>query len=112
VTSPITREIVLDVTLPVPVTTARVEVREIRMAPGTAAGLHVHNGHVFGSVVAGSVVYQIDGREAVTLRPGEVFHEPQGARVARFDAGDEGVTFLAYYLLGDGEQAEIEFLGS
>ena len=108
---PVTREVLLDVTLPAARATARVEVREIRILPGAAVGLHVHNGPVFGSVVAGSVVYQIEGSPATVLRPGDVFYEPEGARVARFDATDEGVTFLAYYLLGAGEQAEITFPG-
>ena len=109
-TSPVTREVVLDVTLPVPRTTGRVEVREIRMRPHTAAGLHVHNGPVFGTIVAGSVVYQIEGQEPSTLRPGDVFHEPEGARIARFDATGEGVTFLGYFLLAPGEQAEMTFV--
>jgi quercetin dioxygenase-like cupin family protein len=109
VTSPITRKIVLDVTLPAVLATARVEARTISMLPATAAGLHLHNGPVFGNVVAGSVVYQIDGEPAATLTAGDAFYEPEGARIARFDATDEGVTFLAYYLLGDGEQAEITF---
>jgi hypothetical protein len=44
------------------------------------------------------------------LHPGDVFYEPKGVRIARFDAQDEGVTFLGYFLLDAGEQAEIEFL--
>jgi quercetin dioxygenase-like cupin family protein len=106
-TSPVTREVVLDVTLPAPRATGRVEVRQIRMQPDTAAGLHVHNGPVFGAIVAGSVVYQIEGQEPATLTPGDVFYEPEGARIARFDATGEGVTFLGYFLLAPGEQAEL-----
>ncbi|MEU4240587.1 cupin domain-containing protein [Actinoplanes sp. NPDC026619] len=106
---PVTRRVVLDVTLPQVLATARVEVREIRILAGQAAGLHVHNGPVFGSVVSGSVVYQIEGDQARTLHPGDVFYEPEATRIARFDATGEGVTFLAYYLLGDGQQAELTF---
>ncbi|GAA2647186.1 cupin domain-containing protein [Paractinoplanes durhamensis] len=106
---PVTRQVVLDVTLPQVRPTARVEVREIRIRAGQAAGLHVHNGPVFGSVVTGSVVYQIEGGEARTLRPGEVFYEPEATRIARFDATEEGVTFLAYYLLDQDELAELTF---
>ena len=109
-TSPVTREVVLDVALPSPRVTGRVEVREIRMRPDTAAGLHVHNGPVFGAIVSGSVVYQIEGEEASTLTPGDVFYEPEGARIARFDATGEGVTFLGYFLLAPGEQAELTFV--
>jgi hypothetical protein len=39
-----------------------------------------------------------------------VFYEPEGAWIARFDATDEGVTFLGYFILGPGEQPQIAFL--
>ena len=107
--TPITRTVVLDQPLPAPQSTHRVEVRRITIAPGHAAGLHVHNGPVFGSIETGSVVYQIEGARASVLVAGDVFYEPKGARIARFDARGEGVTFLGYFLLDDGENAEIEF---
>jgi quercetin dioxygenase-like cupin family protein len=62
---------------------------------------------VFGNIVAGSVVYQIDGQPASVLRPGDVFYEPEGERIARFAAQDEGVTFLAYFLLTPGQEPEL-----
>lgn len=108
---PVTRTVLLDQVLAAPRSTQRVEVRRITIAPRRAAGLHVHNGPVFGSVETGSAVYQIEGEAAAVLRPGDVFHEPEGARIARFDAGEDGVTFLGYFLLGAGEAAEIEFPG-
>jgi quercetin dioxygenase-like cupin family protein len=106
----ITRTVVLDQRLDTPVRTHRVEVRRIVIPPDRAAGLHRHNGPVFGSIETGSAVYQIEGERAVVLGPGDVFHEPQGARIARFDAERDGVTFLGYFLLGDGEDAAIEYL--
>ncbi|WP_426513678.1 hypothetical protein ACPPVO_25560 [Dactylosporangium sp. McL0621] len=106
---PITRTVVLDEPLATPQHTHRVEVRRIVIPPDRAAGLHVHNGPVFGSIETGSAVYQIEGEPAAVLRPGDVFYEPEGARIARFDAEREGVTFLGYFLLGDGQQAAIEF---
>lgn len=108
---PITRTVLLDQPLSPPRGTHRVEVRRIAIAPRRAAGLHVHNGPVFGSIETGSAVYQIEGEAAVVLGPGDVFHEPEGARLARFDAEADGVTFLGYFLLGAGEAAEIEFPG-
>ncbi|HEY7275031.1 MAG TPA: cupin domain-containing protein [Trebonia sp.] len=104
---PITRTVVSDVRLPAVKATDRVQIREIRIAPSQPAGLHVHNGPVFGSIVAGSVVYQIDGQPAAVLRPGDVFYEPEGARIARFDAQEDGVTFLAYFLLSPGQEPEL-----
>jgi hypothetical protein len=41
--------------------------------------------------------------------PGSVESGPEGARISRFDAQDAGVTFLAYFLLGPGEEPELSF---
>ncbi|WP_194922059.1 (R)-mandelonitrile lyase [Catenulispora rubra] len=106
---PMSRVIVMDQKLPEPLATHRVEIRRITIAPGYAAGLHVHNGPVFGSIETGSAVYQIEGEPAVVLGPGDVFHEPEGVRIARFDAQQDGVTFLGYFLLADGVNAELVF---
>jgi quercetin dioxygenase-like cupin family protein len=72
-------------------------------------GLHIHNGPVFGSIETGSAVYQIEGRPETVLGPGDVFYEPEGVRIARFDALQDGVTFLGYFLLADGVNAELIF---
>jgi quercetin dioxygenase-like cupin family protein len=104
---PITRTIVSDTRLPSVKATGRVQVREIKILPSTPAGLHVHNGPVFGNIVAGSVVYQIEGQPAMVLQPGDVFYEPEGERIARFDAQEDGVTFLAYFLLAPGQEPEL-----
>jgi len=108
---PITRTVLLDQALPAPHPTAHVEIRRITIAPGQPAGLHVHNGPVFGAVETGSVVYQVEGEPETVLGPGDVFYEPEGVRIARFDARDEGVTFLGYFLLAAGQAAELEFPG-
>src|SRR5437762_13135932 len=79
---PIIRTIVSDVRLPAAKATDRVQVREIRILPSRPAGLHMHYGPVFGNIVAGSVVYQLDGQPASVLRPGDVFYEPEGERIA------------------------------
>ena len=86
---------------------AAVEVRRITMAPGLAAGYHVHNCPVFGNIVEGSVIYQIEGEPESVLRAGDVFYEPANTPIARFDATDEGVVFLGYFLLEDGQTPEI-----
>ncbi|MBV9856945.1 MAG: hypothetical protein JOY82_20910 [Streptosporangiaceae bacterium] len=108
---PITRTVLLDARLGPVKDISRVQVREIRILPGHPAGLHVHNGPVVGSIAEGSVTYQIEGEPASVLRPGDVFFEPEGARIARFDAGENGVTFLAYFLLSPGQEPEITFPG-
>jgi quercetin dioxygenase-like cupin family protein len=106
---PISRDVVLDVGLERVKETHRIQVRRIQIVPGHAAGLHVHNGPVVGSIVEGSAVFQIEGEPESVLRPGDVFFEPEAARIARFDAQDAGVTFVAYFLLGPGQEPEIRF---
>jgi quercetin dioxygenase-like cupin family protein len=106
---PITRDVLLDARLAQAKDTHRVQVRRIRILPGQAAGLHVHNCPVVGSIVDGSAVFQIEGEPETVLGPGDVFYEPEGARITRFDAQDAGVTFLAYFLLGPGEEPELSF---
>lgn len=90
----------------------RVEVRRIRMPAGVAAGLHAHNGPVVGNIVSGRVAYQIEGEPLRILEPGDVFFEPQGARIARFDALEQDVTFLGYFLLTEGQESEMDFLSA
>jgi quercetin dioxygenase-like cupin family protein len=106
---PVSRVVVMDQVLPEPLAVRRVEIRRITIAPGCAAGLHVHNGPVFGSIETGSAVYQIEGQPESVLEPGDVFYEPAGVRIARFDAQEDGVTFLGYFLLPDGVNAELAF---
>ena len=108
--NPVVREILLDVRLPAVKATARVQAREIRILAGQAAGLHRHNGPVFGTIVEGAATYQIDGEPEIVLNVGDAFYEPEGARIARFDAGADGVTFAAFFLVGEGEEPELEYL--
>ncbi|MFF9640825.1 cupin domain-containing protein [Kitasatospora aureofaciens] len=108
---PVGREVLLDEAVSPVKPISRVEVRRITMPPGFAAGWHVHNGPVLGSVVAGLVHFQVEGGPETVLTAGEVFHEPVGVPV-RFDAGPEGATFLGYFLLADGEQPEIALVGA
>jgi quercetin dioxygenase-like cupin family protein len=104
----IARTIVLDQHLPEPRVVGHVEVRRITMAPHQCSGAHTHNGPVFGSIEAGSAVYQIEGEPETVLNPGDVFYEPEGTRIARFDAQGDGVTFLAHFPLGPGEGPRLD----
>jgi quercetin dioxygenase-like cupin family protein len=107
---PVARVTLLDAQLPATKATDHVEVRRITIVPNHAAGAHTHNGPVVGNVVAGSVVFQVDGQPAMTLRPGDAFCEPADVPIARFDAGPEGVTFIACFLLRAGEQPTLDML--
>jgi quercetin dioxygenase-like cupin family protein len=90
--------------------TGRVEVRRVTMAPNAGAGRHRHNGPVFGTIERGSVLFQVEGGEAVVLGAGEAFAEPADAVIEHFDATDEGATFTAVFLLHPGEQGELTVL--
>ena len=90
--------------------TGRVEVRRITMAPNAAAGRHRHNGPVLGTIERGSVLFQVEGGDAVVLGAGQAFAEPADAVIEHFDATDEGVVFTAVFLLRAGEQGELELL--
>lgn len=104
---PVVRAIRLDSRLDTAKKVSRVVVREIRMLPLVSAGLHVHNGPVYGNVVEGSVIYQIEGEPEQLLRAGDVFYEPEGTRIARFDALEDGVVFFGHFLLSDGQDDEL-----
>jgi quercetin dioxygenase-like cupin family protein len=104
---PMSRRILLDETLPHGLLVHRMEVREIRMGSGYAPGAHVHNGPVFGTVVEGRVLFQVDGTAQRVLAPGEAFYEPGHAVIRHFDALGEDVTFLAYFPLAQGQHPDI-----
>jgi NAD(P)H-dependent FMN reductase/quercetin dioxygenase-like cupin family protein len=91
-------------------TVERVEVRQIRMAPGLASGLHLHPCPVIGIVTEGSVLFQVEGQEGRVLKPGDAFFEPANVEVPHFDALEEGAAFVAHYLLGPGESELIRML--
>ncbi|MFF4490959.1 cupin domain-containing protein [Streptomyces sp. NPDC001544] len=84
--------------------TERVQVGRIHRLAGHASGRHVHNGPVVGSIVEGTVRFQVEGQAETVLRPGDVFFEPAGVPIAHFDAMDEDVTFLGYFPLTAGQE--------
>lgn len=60
-------------------------------------------------VLEGSVIFEVEGEAQSVLKPGDVFYEPEGTRIAHFDAGPDGATFLAYSLLRAGQEPTLEF---
>jgi quercetin dioxygenase-like cupin family protein len=73
---PIARDVMLDVRLARAKDTHRVQVRRIRILPGQAAGLHVHNGPVVGSIADGSAVFQLEGEPEARGSPGSTRRTP------------------------------------
>jgi quercetin dioxygenase-like cupin family protein len=89
----------------------KVDVREIRFAPGQQTGRHFHPCSVFGYIAEGAAVLQVEGEDSQLLPAGSAFHEPAGKTIARFDnaSSSDPLTFIAFYLL-DGDQELIEML--
>jgi len=87
-----------------------VEVREINFEPGQETGRHLHPCPVFGYIVHGTAIVQIEGQPEQRLSAGEAFYEPAGV-VMRFDnaSSELPLKFVCYYLL-NGKQDLIEML--
>jgi quercetin dioxygenase-like cupin family protein len=105
-TEPIVRVTLLEQSLPDMVTSS-VQVRRITLQPHVMAGPHHHNGPVFGTIEAGSVIFQVDGGAETVLHAGDVFYEPAHVLIDRFDAREDGVTFLGYFLSAPGESPQL-----
>jgi quercetin dioxygenase-like cupin family protein len=87
----------------------RMEAYRVELAPGQPAGPHFHPGPVAGYVESGLIAFERDGQPVRELRPGDVFFEPAGEVIRRFDnsSAREPATFVAFYLL-NGDQPLIE----
>jgi quercetin dioxygenase-like cupin family protein len=94
---------------PVRMTPDRVEAYRVQLPPGEAAGPHTHPGPVTGYVERGRIAFERAGQPVRELRPGDVFFEPAGEVIRRFDnlSGTEAATFIAFYLLS-GDQPLIQ----
>lgn len=101
---PVTRVTLADYAFTPALTVAHVEFRRITLAPGLAPGAHTHNGPVIGTVVSGTIVLQVRGGPEIVLNPGDPFHEPSGVVIERFDAGEAGAVFDAWFPLPEGEE--------
>lgn len=93
-------------------TTSRIEVKEIEFKPGQATGLHLHPGPVTGYIAKGTVRFQVEGQPVVILKAGDAFFEPPNIRILHFDnvSTTEPMTFIAFYLLDEGEHELIRML--
>lgn len=103
----ITRETLAHHLLATRLTVDHVEVRRISIASGVMPGAHWHNGPVFGVIERGSVFFQVDGDDERVLRAGDTFLEPADTTITRFDATDEGVTFLAWFPMPSGVDPDL-----
>jgi|HubBroStandDraft_5_1064220.scaffolds.fasta_scaffold515638_2 quercetin dioxygenase-like cupin family protein len=94
---------------PLPAAPDRVEAYRVELPPGQPTGRHFHPGPVTGYVERGLIAFGRDGEPAGQLGPGDVFFEPAGETIYRFDnlSATEPAVFIAFYLL-TGDQALIQ----
>jgi len=73
---------------------------KVEYPPGGADPVHRHNAHGFVYVLEGSIIMQVQGGEAVTLKPGETFYEnPDDLHtVGRNASTTEPAKFLVFLL--------------
>jgi quercetin dioxygenase-like cupin family protein len=94
-----------------PVDTApdRLEAYRVELPPGQPAGRHLHPGPVTGYVESGVIAFERDGEPVRELGSGDVFFEPAGETIRRFDnlSDREPAIFVAFYLLS-GDQPLIQ----
>jgi quercetin dioxygenase-like cupin family protein len=90
----------------------RVEIKRIDLAPSQPTGPHRHPCPVVGHVVSGTILFQIEGHPAKTLRAGDAFFEPANTRIRHFDnpSPRDSAAFVAFYLLANDDRSLIEML--
>jgi quercetin dioxygenase-like cupin family protein len=88
---------------------SRMEAYRVELPPGRPAGPHFHPGVVAGYVETGLIAFEREGQPVRELRPGDVFLEPAGETIHRFDnlSDREPAVFIAFYLLS-GDQPLIQ----
>ncbi len=80
---------------------SKVDIREISLAPAQKGPLHKHPCPVVGYIVSGTVLFQVKGSPAVTLKAGDPFYEPADAVVTHFDnaSANTPAKFVLNYLM-------------
>ncbi|MSU66483.1 MAG: cupin domain-containing protein [Opitutus sp.] len=78
-------------------------VAQIDLATGASAARHTHPGEELGYVVEGTVVLEIDGKPAQTLKAGDSFFVPAGAIHAAKNGGNVPAKVVSSYVLEKGK---------
>ena len=86
----------------------QVEIGDFHFTPGQVAPVHTHAAPAVGYVAKGQIIYQVEGEKQQILSAGDVFYEPVGPRILRFDnaSATEEAIFLDFNL----EQADEPFM--
>ena len=69
------------------------------IAPGAATGKHVHPAHELAYVLEGEGTLEVEGKQAVSLRPGVAIHQPPGqVHNGRNTSATSALKILAVYI--------------
>jgi len=81
-------------------TISSVKVVEIEFSAGQKAPYHKHPCPVVGTIIAGTCLVQVEGKEPQILKAGDAFYEPADTPIVHFDnySETEPMRFVAYYL--------------
>ena len=92
--------------------TSRLEVWQIDFAPLQQTGTHEHPIPVVGYLAQGEITFQIEGQPPKTLHAGDACLEPAHVKILHFDnaSSTEQATYIAFYLMGDGDHDLIHML--
>lgn len=82
------------------VSNQEIVVLEVTYPPGNKSSSHRHNAHTIVYVLEGSVIMQVEGGEAQTLEPGDVFYEtPEDIHSVSMNASEtESAKILVFFL--------------
>lgn len=84
---------------------AKIQAGDFHFRPGQIAPVHTHDAPAVGYVAKGVIIAQVEGSEPQFLRAGDVFYEPAGPRIMRFDNASptEEAIFIDVNLQQEGE---------
>lgn len=71
--------------------------------PGVSAGRHTHAGEELGYVLEGTPLIEVQGKPAMTLKPGDVFFIPAGTPHNATNNGSTMAKILATYIVEKGK---------
>ncbi|MGO6847698.1 cupin domain-containing protein [Rhizobium ruizarguesonis] len=80
------------------------EVVQVRVdfAPGVLAPIHTHPGEEIAFVIEGTLEYQLEGRQPVTLKAGQSLFIPTGVTHSAKNVGSGKASELATYIVRKG----------
>ncbi len=78
-------------------------VAQAEFTPGGMVGKHTHPGEELGYVLEGTVMLEVDGKPAQTLKAGDAYFIPAGVIHAAKNVGGGGAKVLATYIVEQGK---------